>query len=814
MLKIYKPRKEQTNKFYNHCGDTFRELIDMWEKLEYISVEEYDGNHVWMGGIGEILLYDRPNFNWLEFGLEYKKGLFGNPSPPNDLNNNSNWIFWGRSPKKLDKKVKEGWKSYDERNIESIFIGKIENNVQKSHRNPEIWKDCIEFFDLIEASPSFYKYSQDEYLEHLSNSRYGLSLRGFGGKCNREIELLGLGVVPLLHSDVNTNYYNKLIENVHYFKIDSPEDVKRIIKNTSKEQWEIMSKNCTEWYAKNASPTGSFNTTMKILESMPDTKEVGKPTSLCTFCTNMCKTDLTLLLNSLESTLPIYLLCDEVIKKYIEENFSNLNIHIQQSLDIFSNKTRKQMEEEDIFCDLMKTKSRCIEFALNNYPDTLYVDSDIVFLDKLPNVDKSKSIGLCPHYIKKDNTDKFGYYNAGMIYVNDKEFSVWWLKTISERNKTLDGTHDQKCLENAVNKFTYFEFDMCVNFGWWRLLECDNVQDRINAFDVNNDGKITFNDKLVNSLHTHFVNDNFHLTLTFNKFIIENLINKTEKSKNKYSYVLNHINNYNKKDVINVLCQYYNDENKERQKEIDVCFLQNLHNPRIVKVINFNEPDTIVPDEIKNHPKYHQVDVTSRLGFANAFEYANDNLVDECVCLCNADIFLEFNANWHEMFESMRVQRKMVFALSRHEFDGSNIYKDPVLNKLGYANSQDAWFFIPKIHVDNADFLVGTLGCDNAIADRLKKSGYIPVNSPNKCKIFHYDVCRKKTGENALNFSKKYEETKQVKNTHPEKDGQYLCPDIDMVNSIDELADMFKMNKFQKYEIICDIFSKCLKIKN
>ena len=72
----------------------------------------------------------------------------------------------------------------------------------------------------------------------------------------------------------------------------------------------------------------------------------------------------------------------------------------------------------------------------------------------------------------------------------------------------------------------------------------------------------------------------------------------------------------------------------------------------------------------------------------------------------------------------------------------------------------------------------------------------------------------KKTGANALEFSTNYEKHKQVKNDHPEQYGQYLCPDIDMFGSLDEVANMFHLDKYQKYKIICDIFSDNLKVNN
>lgn len=813
--RIYKPCKKASNDFYNHAGDTGRELIDMWKEEGYVNVIEYDGEHVWLGNIGETLLYDRPNYDWLDNRLSYRSALFGNPIPPSNIDDVSAWTFWGRRPKLLYEKNETSNKTFDERTIESIFIGKIENNVQKQYRDSSQWKDCIEFFDLIEAHPQYYKYTQEEYLEHMSNSKYGLSLRGFGPKCNREIEMLALGVVPMLHTDVDTTYYNQLREHEHYFRVRSPEDVRRIVNETSKDTWTKMSTNCKKWYTENASPKGSFDTTMKIVRDLNVKKT--KPTSMCTFATNMCIHDMVLLLKSVSKYDPdisIYLLSDKHVEQVVKDQFPHLNIKQDTCLDEFSNKNRKQLENENKFTELMKVKSKCIDYALQTEKDTLYVDSDIVFLNELPLVDNNKDLGFCPHYIKKENVDAFGYFNAGMIYVNNNRFSSWWLKEIDTQNKSNDGTHDQKCLENAVQEFSHFEFDMTVDFGWWRLLECDDPQERMFKFAVDEKGHILYNNKRLNSLHTHFVNDTFHLTVKFNEFITTKIIYNSY-SQHEYNFITEHIKVSTRNDIINILCQYYNDSNEDRQKEIDVCFLQNLNNPYVEKVVNFKEEHTIVPDEISYHEKYVQIEVVKgRLPFNVAFEYANDNLQNKLCCICNADIFLEFNSNWLEMNKIIQNNKQIIYALSRHEFDGHRIYKDPVLNRLGYANSQDAWFFTPTIKLTDVDFSVGTLGCDNAIAHRLKLNGYLPINSPNEYKIFHYDVCRKKNGANALEFSKKDESEKNVKNDHPELRGQYLCPDIDMISSIDEVATMLKLNKIQKYEIMCDMFSKYIKIKN
>jgi hypothetical protein len=120
-----------------------------------------------------------------------------------------------------------------------------------------------------------YIYTQEEYLQLLRNSKFGLSLRGYGPKCNREIELMAFGTVPIIDEYVSMSYYDPPQENIHYFRINQPSDIKNVINNCSKEQWIKMSTACREWYNKNCSLHGSFNTTMKIINDFSKKNENG-----------------------------------------------------------------------------------------------------------------------------------------------------------------------------------------------------------------------------------------------------------------------------------------------------------------------------------------------------------------------------------------------------------------------------------------------------------------------------------------------------------------------------------------------------------
>ncbi len=261
ILKV--PKQPQGGK-YHHNNDTFREIIRLWRDNGYISVDEdVKYKHVYMDD--DILLYDRPTLEWMEEVGEYKLGLFGNPDPPNNGKENSSWIFWGRYPEVLTKFISENpYNKYEDRYITTIFIGNIENNIQSRYRSGDEWRKYVDFYDLTENVKGEYKYSHEEYLRLLCCSKYGLCLRGYGGKCNREVEYMGLGVVPLITEGVSLNYYNKMEEGVHYIKVNSPEDILKVY-NINEEKWNSMSRSCKEWYNNNCSVEGSFKTTMEIV---------------------------------------------------------------------------------------------------------------------------------------------------------------------------------------------------------------------------------------------------------------------------------------------------------------------------------------------------------------------------------------------------------------------------------------------------------------------------------------------------------------------------------------------------------------------
>lgn len=258
--------KQPMQGLWKHNNDSFRELAMLsYDKNKDINIVFTNSKHCKF--TQHIILYDRPNLQW--FNEDLQKALLvllGNGDIKNEgvilQNNNVNvkpFIFWPRNPKIYEDFLnKNERKKYNQRNNETIFIGNIENDVQNNFRNNNVkWENVISDYHITNGSK--HKFTQQEYLNKMSNSKFGLTLRGYGLKCHREVELMGLGTIPIITPDVNIDsYLDPPIENIHYIKVDKPEDLGNKIKNITETKWEEMSENCVKWYMKNVHSNNVF----------------------------------------------------------------------------------------------------------------------------------------------------------------------------------------------------------------------------------------------------------------------------------------------------------------------------------------------------------------------------------------------------------------------------------------------------------------------------------------------------------------------------------------------------------------------------
>lgn len=276
------PKQPRNDKF-NHKDDSFREIPQLWMNAHQNDVlvqKSPDITQCWFM-YPHVVLYDRPTLMWTHPEIQRASLiLVGNgdheecdtltaqfkiPAHP--------WIFWPRRPIIVEQKVSlilenETKTLHDPklRAYESCFIGGYTTSVQQKHRTLQDWKEYISYFHLQQGNN--YKFTNEEYLDFLKNTRYGLCLRGFGKKCHREVECMAMGTVPIVTPDMSISYNDTLVENIHYVYVEKPEDIPIKLEQITDEQWSYMSHQCFQWYLRNVS-TQSFHTLLKQVFQTP-----------------------------------------------------------------------------------------------------------------------------------------------------------------------------------------------------------------------------------------------------------------------------------------------------------------------------------------------------------------------------------------------------------------------------------------------------------------------------------------------------------------------------------------------------------------
>jgi len=262
---------------------------------------------------------------------------------------------------------------------------------------------------------------------------------------------------------------------------------------------------------------------------------------------------------------------------------------------------------------------------------------------------------------------------------------------------------------------------------------------------------------------------------------------------------------------INIIIQYYNDKDPNRQMEYDKCMEINLDNPCIKSIHDIIEESTVIPDIFLNHPKHvvHYIDenkygtIFGRLTYQYAHEYANKTFADnEIIAILNLDIYLYPQCDaWftiqQEFFDINPAVK--VLCLSRHEIDAQhNIYKNPWSFK-GYC--QDAWVLrTPILPIKDCSFSVGNCwGCDNAYCSRLYNAGYKPFNYAEKYIICHFDICRGHVQNQTLI------QTNKTDMSNPgSRDSMNICPFLPW----EKLLQDYNVDRY----LINTISTACLKI--
>lgn len=231
-----------------------------------------------------------------------------------------------------------------------------------------------------------------------------------------------------------------------------------------------------------------------------------KPNAICTLSTYGSLNDCKLLIYSVrlyEPTIPIYVLCDTQTRDGLRYFKRDKNLHIYPLLDAYANKNRQEMERLGIWTEFMLKKCDIIDIVLKDekQSDVLFLDADICLLNELPLINKSKyELGASPHFIKKSDTDKYGYYNGGYLWIGNPDITIQW-----REDTTTSRFFEQASIETIAKTYNSFDFPIQNNFGWWRLFQCDQPQERIKQFSVCiHSGFAYYQNKPLRSVHTHF----------------------------------------------------------------------------------------------------------------------------------------------------------------------------------------------------------------------------------------------------------------------------------------------------------------------
>ena len=110
--------------------DSLQELITMWEESGLCESVQSNERCTWANELGDVLLYEHDRLTNLS--VDWELGLFANEvySGPKS----TPWIYWPRHPRKLEACINEGIWNYDQRDISSSFLGKVENPSQHQKR--------------------------------------------------------------------------------------------------------------------------------------------------------------------------------------------------------------------------------------------------------------------------------------------------------------------------------------------------------------------------------------------------------------------------------------------------------------------------------------------------------------------------------------------------------------------------------------------------------------------------------------------------------------------------------------------------------
>ena len=232
------------------------------------------------------------------------------------------------------------------------------------------------------------------------------------------------------------------------------------------------------------------------------------PSSFCTICTNNSASELLILLKTLtlhHSNSKMLLMCDtntQFIVKNEIKNTTDINIDITYFVELneWAKLNRDEMTGKNLFGKFLQNKMEIMKKGINKFGDTLFLDCDIIILNKITNIDHSKNFGLSPHYVCDTTARRVGYYNAGFAWSNSIDACNYWISIIDHKRKCPE----QVNMHMICDKFKYFEFDESYNVQPSRFTAGPERQRFMIAFLNIKNNRLFYKENEIKCIHTHF----------------------------------------------------------------------------------------------------------------------------------------------------------------------------------------------------------------------------------------------------------------------------------------------------------------------
>jgi len=188
---------------------------------------------------------------------------------------------------------------------------------------------------------------------------------------------------------------------------------------------------------------------------------------------------------------------------------------------------------------------------------------------------------------------------------------------------------------------------------------------------------------------------------------------------------------------INLIYQFFVHKVKKRNNEIKKCLKFNVQNPHIDKIYLLNEKIYSESELGIKSDKIVQIDVKTRLKFADVFKFINDNNIIGYNVIINADIFLDKTIE-NLKYSQMHI-KKQAMALLRYEY-AHDLEESKIFGPR--FDSQDTWIIHSSFNPDSQEqrvfnFEFGKPGCDNKTIYLLNILGYEVINDPVFIKTYH-----------------------------------------------------------------------------